>query len=212
MTETSSPAPRRFSPGDDLPGPSVRADMLDYLLMRRSTTAAYLDGKGPDADQLQDILHASARAPDHGKLGPWRFIVFEGEARAQFGSVLEDAYRNRDPNADDHRLDMERGRFTRAPVVIAVVSRVTENIKIPEWEQILSAGAVCQNMLIAAGALGFGAQWLSEWYAYDAKVKAALGLQSGERIAGFVYIGAPTDKLMERPRADIDSRIEWYAP
>jgi len=167
-----------------------------------------MTGPGPDKSQLDQILQAAARTPDHGKLFPWRFIVFEGDGRARMGTVLAEAQKAF--GADEKTLAMERERFLRAPVVVGVVSRVTPGIKIPEWEQMLSAGAVCQNMLLAAHSLGFVANWLTEWCAYDADVAGALGLKDGERIAGFVYIGTSAVTLEERPRPKMDEIVEWF--
>ena len=181
---------------------------LDLLRTRRSGSAKAMTGPGPTPEELQKILEAAARAPDHGKLFPWRFIIFEGEARRAMGNLLADVI------AEEGRKELhahiERERFMRAPAVVAVVSRVTENIKIPEWEQVLSAGAVCQNMLIAIHALGYVGNWLTEWYAYDARVKEKLGLKPGERIAGYIYIGQPGEKLEERPRPDMTKIISRF--
>src|ERR1700744_3905255 len=120
-------------------------DAIDLLLTRRSGSAKAMNGPGPSMDELQKILQAAARVPDHGKLFPWRFILFEGDARARFGDVLAERLKASEAVTED-RLAMERGRFLRAPVVVGVISRVQEGIKIPVWEQELSAGAVCQNM------------------------------------------------------------------
>ena len=148
-------------------------------------------------------MRLSARVPDHGKLAPWRFILFEGEERAKFGNILRKVTQAENADAPEELLDFEQARFTRAPLVVAVISRVTEKHKIPVWEQQLSAGAVCQNMLIAASAMGFAAQWLTEWYAFDETVKQAMGLLPGERVAGFIYIGTAKEQPRERPRKDI---------
>jgi nitroreductase len=174
--------------------------MLTRLARRRSTLAKDLGEPGPSAEQIETLIRIGARTPDHGKLFPWRFIVFEGEARTVFSEKLKGRFRDLEPDAPAERLELERTRFERAPLVIAVVSDTDETHKIPEWEQILSAGAACQNLLIAAGAMGFGAQWLTEWYAYDKPMKAALGLQPGERVAGFIYVGTPQVEAVERPR------------
>ncbi|MFN4355071.1 nitroreductase [Parvibaculum sp.] len=185
-------------------------ETVDLLLTRRSAKALTMVEPGPDADELQTILTAGARVPDHGKLAPWRFIIFRGEARAAFGQELARIHASAQPGATDDQIAFEANRLTRAPVVVAVVSRVTPGIKIPEWEQVLSAGAVCQNMLVAATALGFGAQWLTEWYAFDPEVSAVLGLQENEKIAGFIYLGSESVAKDERPRpvlAEITS--EW---
>jgi nitroreductase len=184
-------------------------DAIDLLLTRRSGSAKAMTGPGPTPEELQTILTAAARVPDHGKLFPWRFIVFEGDARARFGEVLAECLKATEA-ANDERLAMERNRFLRAPVVVGVVSRVREGIPIPVWEQELSAGAVCQTMLIAATAMGYVANWLTEWPAFNPLVAERLGLQDGERIAGFVYIGKPSLDLEERVRPDLDRIVSRF--
>lgn len=186
--------------------------VLNLLLGRRSVVANKLDAPGPDAQQLRKILTIAARVPDHKKLVPWRFILFEGEARAAFGRVLADSCKSNEPNASGARLETEAGRFLRAPVVIAVISSLVDNPAVPEWEQILSTGAACQNLLIAANAAGFSGQWITEWYAYDEQVCDALGLKQGERVAGFVYIGTAQEKPEERDRPDLDKIVTDWKP
>lgn len=188
------------APGDRLAPARPSAETLALLASRRSTTAKAMSEPGPSPEQTETLIRLAARVPDHGKLFPWRFIVFEGEAREKFGELLEARLREIEPDGPLERYVLERNRFLRAPLVVAVVSDVTENHKIPEWEQVLSAGAACQTLLIAASAMGFAAQWLTEWYAYDRLVKTALGLASGERVAGFIYIGTATEDPEERPR------------
>ncbi|HVV26681.1 MAG TPA: nitroreductase [Rhizomicrobium sp.] len=183
-------------------------DTLDLLLSRRSGSAKAMKGPGPTQNQLADILKAGARAPDHGKLFPWRFILFEGKGRDRFGDILAEVL-----EAEGERprqIEEERARFLRAPVVIAVISHAREQHKIPVWEQELSAGAVCQNILVAATALGFVANWLTEWYAYHPAVKERMGLKPGERVAGFIYIGMPKEELEERPRPDMDKIVTRF--
>ncbi|WP_019962334.1 nitroreductase family protein [Woodsholea maritima] len=201
MADTSPTFPLNApAPGEALPTPSPCSETLTLLSRRRSTLAKDMGEPGPTQEQIDALLQIAARTPDHGKLFPWRFVVFQGEARSRFSIILEKIFRLHEGHAPQERYDLERTRFTRAPLVIGVISDVTENHKVNEWEQILSAGAVCQNILIAAQAMGFGAQWLTEWYAYDRDVKDILGLKSGERIAGFIYIGTQTDAAVERPR------------
>jgi nitroreductase len=194
----------RATPALNLSAPGA----IDLLLTRRSGSAKAMTGPGPDADELRTILTAAARVPDHGKLFPWRFILFEGEARARFGEVLAECLPSEE--ASPERLAMERARFLRAPVIVGVISRVREGIPIPLWEQELSAGAVCQTLLIAATALGYVANWLTEWPAYNAKVAQRLGLEPGERVAGFVYIGKPAQQLEERVRPELDKIVTRY--
>lgn len=181
---------------------------LDLLLTRRSGSAKAMKEPGPSSKQLAQILQAGARTPDHGKLFPWRFIVFEGKGRERAGDILAEVMEAEGER--DKQVEEERGRFLRAPVVIGVVSAAREQHKIPVWEQELSAGAVCQNILIAATSLGFVGNWITEWYAYHPVVKDGLGLKAGERIAGFIYIGTPKDELEERPRPDMDGIVTFF--
>ena len=181
---------------------------LDLLLTRRSGSAKAMTGPGPSKKQLADILQAGARAPDHGKLFPWRFIVFEGKGRERAGDILAEVMEAEGER--DKQVEEERGRFLRAPLVIGVISSARELHKIPVWEQELSAGAVCQNILIAATALGFVGNWLTEWYAFHPVVKEKLGLKPGERVAGFIYIGTAKDELEERPRPDMDKIVSRF--
>jgi nitroreductase len=175
-------------------------ETLDLLLRRRSTSAKAMGEPGPDAGQLRQLLQAASRVPDHGKLFPWRFLVIEGDGRAALGEVLAEALAVRNSAVSESLKRFERGRFLRAPVVVAVISSLKTGKPVPEWEQHLSAGAVCQTLLIAAAAAGFGANWLTEWCAYDDIVAHALGLGEGEKVAGFVYIGTATAPLEERDR------------
>ncbi len=185
-------------------------EIIDFLLTRRSVTARNLTEPGPSAEQLDLILRAAVRVPDHGKLGPWRFIILKGDARAEFGEVLGAAYRKANPDAFDELVEVEKERFQRAPVVVAVTSRITPEHKIPEWEQTLSSGAACMNMLNAAHALGLAAQWITEWPAYNADVAEALGVGERERVGGFVYIGTAAQPPDERTRPEIgDIVTEW---
>lgn len=183
---------------------------LDLLLSRRSGSAKSMTGPGPSPEELRTILTAGSRVPDHKKLFPWRFIVFEGEGRRRMGELLAKITAEDDPKASEERLGMERHRFTRAPVVVGVVSRVRENIPIPMWEQELSAGAACQNMLLAAHAMGYVGNWLTEWCAFDGRVRDALGLKAGERIAGFLYFGKSAEPLEERLRPNLDDIVSYF--
>jgi nitroreductase len=179
-------------------------DTLELLLRRRSAKPAMLGEPGPSPAQLDTILTAAARVPDHKKLVPWRFVVFEGEARAAFGRVLLKAClaeEKQTPSAA--RLETERTRLLRAPTVVAVVSRITANPGAPEWEQVLSCGAACFNMCLAANAMGFATCWITEWYSYSAAVREALRLASNERLAGFVYIGTASEQQPDRDRPQL---------
>lgn len=196
--------------GDVLPSAHPSEETLTLLRMRRSTAADFLGPPGPDADTLSDLLEIAARVPDHRRVVPFRFIVFEGEARKRFGEVLESVFKNNEPDADEVRIVYERNRFLRAPVVVAVISSVNKEHRTPEWEQVLVAGAACQNLLIASSAHGFAAQWLTEWYSFDPAVAGALRLDDNERVAGFVYIGAAREKPKERGRPDMASIVSTY--
>lgn len=184
-------------PPFNLPAPET----MRLLLTRRSAKAKAMEGPGPSEAEIAQILAAAARVPDHGKLFPWRFVLIEGEARARLGRMLVEILRESE-SVTPEREAQEANRFTRAPLVVAVVSRARSGQAIPEWEQILSAGAVCQNLLVAAHALGYVATWLTEWCAYDPRVLARLGLGASERMAGFIHIGHSSTPLEERARPD----------
>ncbi len=185
-------------------------DTIALLTSRRSAPAASLSTPGPSAAELDILLKVAARVPDHGKLAPWRFILFEGEGRDRAGAIVAEVYAKAHPDGDPGRLETERKRFSLAPLVVGVVSRAAAHEKIPEWEQVLSAGAVCMNLIVAANALGFASVWLSEWYSYDRAALAGLGVGEGEKIAGFIHIGRAAGPREDRPRpslADIVTRF-----
>jgi nitroreductase len=185
---------------------------IDLLLARRSVSANSLGEPGPNAAELELMLKAASRVPDHKKLVPWRFILFQGEARAEFGNILAEICRAEEKDPGAFRLKNEANRFLRAPLVIAVISRVVKNPAAPDWEQILSAGAACQNLIVAATALGYGAQWITEWYGYSPGVRQALALAGNERVAGFVYIGTPKEKPDERERPRLADIVAPWRP
>lgn len=182
---------------------------LARLSTRRSVAPHRLGEPGPSEAEIETLLTVAARVPDHGRLVPWRFVLIAGEARHRIGRTIEAAFRADNPQCSPETLAFEANRLARAPAVVAVVSRAKPHVKIPEWEQVLSAGAVCATLLHAATALGYGASWLTEWYAYDRRILDALGLEPVERIAGFVHIGTPIEAPAERVRpvlADIVTR------
>jgi len=191
----------------------MNTSIFEFLAARRSVKPDRLAAPGPDPEQLRQILTVAARVPDHKKLAPWRFIVFEGDARKSMGEIFAKACEAEESQPPSPvRLDLERGRFLRAPLVVAVVSSIKPRPGVPEWEQVLSAAAACFNLCLAASALGFGASWITEWIAYSKTVREALGLKETERIVGYVYIGQPMEKPDERERPDIDSLItRWPA-
>ena|SRR5450631_2436197 len=175
-------------------------DTIALLRARRSVPPAEMSGPGPTPEETQTLLALAARVPDHGKLAPWRFILFEDEGRERAGEIFADIYAKAHPDEDDRRVAAERNRFLLAPLVVGVISRAAPHQKIPEWEQVLSAGAVCMNLLVAANALGFAAAWLTGWHAYDRAVLARLGIAEHERVAGFIHIGRADGPREDRPR------------
>ena len=179
-------------------------DALELLKTRRSFKAAELTGPAPSAAEIDTLLTVASRVPDHGKLVPWRFIVFEGEARRAAGAAIVAAFHTKYPDAKPEQAEAERARLERAPLVIAVVSRAAPHVKIPEWEQILSAGAACLNLEIAANALGYRSNWVTEWCAYDRRFCDALGLAAHEKIAGFIHIGRPSVAIEDRARPALE--------
>ncbi|WP_374545308.1 nitroreductase [Rhodoblastus sp.] len=188
----------------------LKNDTLRLLSGRRSAPPIQMRGPGPDAQELRSILTLASRVPDHGKLTPWRFILFEGEGRQRAGDILAEIYARREPAADAQRLELERGRFARAPLVVGVVSRAAPHVKIPEWEQQLTAGAVCMALTVAATALGFRTAWLTEWCAYDREALTRFGLAEQEKIAGFIHIGRVENAPEDRPRPDVDALVTRF--
>ncbi len=189
-----------------------RSSLLNFLQTRKSASAKAMGRPGPDAAQLQDILRIAARVPDHGKLSPWRFVVFEGAARGQVGQLFAKRFAKLHPDYSAENVNFQKGLFDRAPVVVAVVSTAAEHAKIPVWEQLMSSAAVCFNLLLAAQAHGFDAQWQSDWVVYDDGAKSAMGVKPDEKIAGLVYIGTTTLPLEDRPRPDVKAlTTHWTA-
>lgn len=188
------------------------SSILAMLRTRKSASAKAMTAPGPTDAQLAEILSAAVRVPDHGKLTPWRFILWEGEARAAFGDVMKARWKALHPEHGEQTLGFVHGLFLRAPAVLGVVSAPVENPKIPAWEQQLSAAAVCMNVLYAATALGLGCQWNTDWVVYDADIAAAMGLGPHERLAGLIYLGTPSAPLEDRPRPDPATLLtRWQA-
>jgi nitroreductase len=186
-------------------------DAIDLLRTRRSVKPAELVPPAPSPSEVETLLTIASRVPDHGKLAPWRFIVFSGEARVHAGERIAQAFRADHPQANEEEIAFERMRLARAPLVIAVVSRAAPHVKIPEWEQVLSAGAAAMNLVNAVYALGFAASWITEWYAYDRRVLDALGLGPNERIVGFVHIGTPARPAEDRRRPALAEIVTHFA-
>ncbi len=187
----------------------TNSSALDLLRTRRSVLARNLTGPGPDADTLKDILNTALRVPDHRKLEPWRFIVIEGQGRQKLGEKLAEIQASKG-ETEPALLARERQRFCQAPLVIALVFSPRNDGKTPEIEQLLSTGAVGQNLLLATAAHGFASQWVTDWPAYDTQVAKALGLHDKERIAGFFHIGTAKAPPRDRPRPDLNEKVSHY--
>lgn len=183
--------------------------LIDYLAVRRSIPAFQMCEPGPGKVEIEEILRLASRVPDHGKLAPWRFVVYRGAERIHIGEELLKLALAAKPDLSEEMIEVERTRFTRAPVVIGVVSRAGPHIKIPEWEQIMSAGALCLNLVMSANAHGYVANWLTEWFAYDERAYPLLGVEPGEKIAGFIHIGSTTFPAVERPRPELTETVTW---
>lgn len=185
--------------------------MLKALATRRSVKADLLTAPGPSATQLNAILTIAARVPDHKKLAPWRFMIIEGQAREQAGEFAAIACQQEEKDPPSPvRLEMERGRFLRAPLVVAVISSPVRRPGAPEWEQVLSAGAAAMNLCHAANAMGFATHWLTEWIAYSPYMRSSFGLSETERIVGFIHIGTATEKPDDRERPDLVSIVSRW--
>jgi nitroreductase len=185
-------------------------EAVDLLKTRRSVKPIELIAPGPAGAELDTLLTIASRVPDHGKLTPWRFIVFSGDARHKAGDAIAATFKADNPQATEDQVAFERNRLARAPLVVAVVSRAAPHVKIPEWEQVLSAGAAAMNLVTASHALGYAATWITEWYAYDRRVLDALGVAAGEKIAGFVHIGRPAKPPEDRPRPPLSDIVTRF--
>ncbi len=184
---------------------------LDVLNARRSVPSRQLGEPGPDAEQLRRLLATAIRVPDHGKLVPWRLLLIRGDARAKLGAALAAMHLRHEPDAPPAVIEKDRNRFSYAPLIVAVVARIeADHPKIPAQEQLLSAGLVAYNLLLGAQALGFGAQWLTGWAAYDREAAELLGLAANERIVAFVHVGTAREAAPERTRPALESVLsEW---
>jgi nitroreductase len=188
----------------------VVPDAIELLKLRRSVKPREMSEPGPSPVELETILTIGARVPDHGKLTPWRFIVFEGGARVRAGEVIAKVFARKNPQATAADIEVEKRRLTDAPLVIGVVSFTKPHPKVPPWEQELSAGASAMNMVTAATALGYGACWLTGWFAFDRDVLDGLGLKADERLAGFIHIGTQTKPSEDRPRPALSDIVTRF--
>jgi nitroreductase len=184
--------------------------LIDYLRERHSTPVAQIKGPGPEEAELEEILTSAVRVPDHGKIAPWRLVVYRGDVRKTLGEKFLKLALEQNSDMTDAAKEAELVRFTRAPIVVGVISTAAPHAKIPEWEQILSAGAVCLNMLMACEARGYVANWRTEWVSYDASALSVLGVKEGEKVAGFIHIGSSDFPTPDRPRPQL-SDILTYA-
>jgi nitroreductase len=186
-------------------------DSLEFLRGRRSVPAAQLQPPGPTPDQLRDIVATAIRVPDHGKLTPWRLIALAGDAGARYGEALAALHARVDPGVPEKALAKDRDRFAHSPVVLAVVARIdAQHPKIPAQEQLLSAGCLAFNLLLAAQAAGFGAQWLTGWSCYDREAAELLGLTDEERAIAYIHIGSRGTEPPERNRPDVDQVLDAW--
>ena len=189
---------------------TVNAALRDYLLSRRTVTSAFLADPGPDANQLSEMLTIACRVPDHGKLAPWRFMLFEGDARVKAGEKLYEIAKRKWPERSEDQLDAERRHFLPAPLTVGVISTAAPHFKIPEFEQLLAAGNSALNLCHAANALGFAAHWVTRWFAFDQEAAQMLGAKDGERFVGFVHIGTPQTRLEDRDRPDASALVTHW--
>jgi len=204
LTGSVPPAPAF---GETLPIESA-PDVLGFLARRRSASAMTLTAPGPDDAQLADLLRLAARVPDHGKLSPWRFIILRGPAKNVFAERITALASDQ---ANPVKANAALRKLTRPPVCVAVISRHIPG-EIPEWEQRQSASAVCMQMLLAASAMGWGANWITDWYSYDPRALAILGVSEGEQVAGFLYLGTANEHPQERVRPDVAAITSEWAP
>jgi nitroreductase len=187
-----------------LPLPVPSAELRDRLARRRSAPAQALAAPGPSAEQITDILQIGARTPDHGKLFPWRFVVMGSQTRADIAARLE-PFAERQP--DPRKARAVLAKLANPPATILVISTPTPGHKVPVWEQELSAGAVCMNLSHAANASGFATSWITDWYAYDPDALTLFGVETGEKIAGFIHIGTASEAPLERPRPEMADKV-----
>jgi len=185
-------------------------DAIQLLKTRRSMKPREMTGPGPSPAEIETILTIGARVPDHGKLAPWRFIVFEGDARTRAGEIIARVFAGKNPQASAAEIEVEKKRLTDAPLVIGVVSFTKPHPKVPPWEQELSAGASAMNIVTAATALGYGACWLTGWFAFDRDVLDGFGLKADEKLAGLIHIGTASKPSEDRPRPALSEIVTRF--
>lgn len=185
--------------------------LRDYLLTRRSVGQAFLAEPGPSESELETLFTIATRVPDHGKLAPWRLVVFSGDARAAAGEKLAEIAQRKRPGMDEAAIEIERRQFLPAPLVVGILSSPQEHFKVPQFEQLISAGNVAMNLIHGAYALGYAANWVTRWYAFDEEAASMLGARDGERFVGFVHIGTPKTVIEDRPRPDISQIVTYWS-
>lgn len=189
----------------------MTSPIIDFLSMRNSAPIPDLREPAPSDSEITTMLSIASRVPDHGRLAPWRFILYRGAAREKVGQLLVELAEKREGPLPDGRRNQELTRFSRAPLVIGVVSSPKEHPKIPEWEMFLSAGAAAMNLVLAANALGYGTNWITNWYSDVPEGRALLGLAPHERVAGFVHVGTYEGTAPERPRPEVATLFSDYS-
>jgi nitroreductase len=189
----------------------MTSPIIDFMLKRNSAPIPELREPAPGDDEIATLIRIATRVPDHGRLAPWRFILYRGKAREEIGEKLADLAEKREGPLTEARRNQELTRFSRAPLVIGVISSPKENPKIPQWEMFLSGGAAAMSLVLAASALGYGTNWITNWYSDVEEGRRILGLAPHERVVGFVHIGSYEGPAPERPRPDPAALYADYA-
>lgn len=189
----------------------MTSPIIDFMLKRNSAPIPELRDPAPGDDEIATMIRIATRVPDHGRLAPWRFILYRGKAREQIGEQLAELAERREGPLTEARRNQELTRFSRAPLVIGVISSPKENPKIPQWEMFLSGGAAAMSLVLAAGALGYGTNWITNWYSDVEEGRRILGLAPHERVVGFVHIGSYEGPTPQRPRPDPAALYADYA-
>jgi nitroreductase len=189
----------------------ANTQVIEHFLSRRSVGIGFLQEPGPNGQELELLLRIGTRVPDHGKLMPWRLVIIDGDNRRKAGERLAEIAAQRTPGLDEASLEAERNRFLPAPLTIGVLSCPQDHPKVPQFEQLLSAGNVAFNLVHGAHALGFAASWVTRWFTFDDEAARMLGAREGERFVGFVHVGTPTTVMEDRPRPELDAVVTRWS-
>jgi nitroreductase len=189
----------------------LASPIIEFMLARKSAPIVELSAPGPEDGEIETMIRIASRVPDHGRLAPWRFILYRGEACRRIGEALAELAESREGPLNEARREQERMRFSRAPLVIGVVSVPRESVKIPEWEMFLSGGMAAMNLIIAANGLGYGANLITNWYSDTPEGRRLLGLAPHEKVVGFVHVGRHSGEVLERPRPDPATLVSEYS-